>query len=309
MPDTARALWFPRAQEAELRAETLPPTPPGQTRIRALFGGISRGTEAMVFSGRVPPSEYDRMRGPNQGGSFPFPVKYGYATVGLAGDIPVFCLHPHQTQFDAPEAYPLPPGLPPERAILAANMETALNIVWDAGIAPGDRVNIFGAGTVGLLTAWIAARIPGTDLRLTDPNPARATPARALNIPFGPPQPGSDIAINASASADALATAIDHAAPDSLIVEASWHSAPVTIPLGGAFHANRLRIAGSQVGNLPPTRRPRWTHTRRMQKALDLLLDPTLDALITGETAFDDLPARYGEILAAPDTICHRIRY
>ena len=109
--------------------------------MRALYSGISRGTEALVFLGRVPPSEWDRMRAPFQEGDFPGPVKYGYSSVGsvehgppaLAGRV-VFVLHPHQTRFVVPAAavHVLPDGVPPARAVLAANLETALNGVWDA---------------------------------------------------------------------------------------------------------------------------------------------------------------------------------
>ena len=45
--------------------------------------GVSSGTEALVLAGRVPESEFERMRGPAMGGAFPFPVKYGYAMVGV----------------------------------------------------------------------------------------------------------------------------------------------------------------------------------------------------------------------------------
>ena len=48
---------------------------------------------------------------------------------------------------------PVPDGVPALRAVLAANMETALNAVWDAAPGPADRIAVVGAGVVGALVA------------------------------------------------------------------------------------------------------------------------------------------------------------
>ncbi|MFB9953435.1 zinc-binding alcohol dehydrogenase [Rhizobium puerariae] len=316
------ALWFEDAGRCALRHERLPAGCDGEVLVRTLFSGISRGTEALVFNGRVPESEYGRMRAPHQVGQFPFPVKYGYAAVGLVEEglqslvgRTVFCLHPHQDCFHVPAsmAHPLPEVLPPARAILAANMETALNVVWDASIQPGDRVAVFGAGVVGLLAAYLASRIIGTDVAIADIEPERAGAARALGLCFVRPEKAPkdcDVLINASASSEALATALDHAGFEARIVEASWYGERhVEIPLGGAFHAKRLSIVSSQVATLPPGRRARWNAPRRMAKALELLADDRLDHLISGETAFRTIAVDYADIIGSPDTLCHRIRY
>src|SRR5918997_288478 len=88
-----------------------------------------------VFEGRVSLAESERMHAPFQEGQFPFPVKYGYSAVGIVEDGPanllgrlVFALHPHQNRFVVPaEALtPVPDAVPGRRAVLAANMETAL---------------------------------------------------------------------------------------------------------------------------------------------------------------------------------------
>ena len=313
---SARALWCIAPGQAAIR--------PGQTgdgvALRTLWSGISRGTERLVLSGQVPASERDRMRGPGMEGTFDFPVKYGYCNVAQVQDGPLagrmaFALFPHQTDFCLPETALtlLPDTLPAARAVLAANMETALNIVWDSGASAGDRVAVVGAGVVGLLVGYLLARFPGADVTLLDTNPARQRPAAALGLTCLPPdraQPGCDVVIQTSASEAGLALALDLAGQNATIVEASWFGArPVTLPLGGAFHSRRLRLISSQVGHLPPARLPRWTYARRMAKALDLLHDDRLDALICGETAFDDLPARYAAILNDPETLCHRVRY
>lgn len=314
-----QALWIVADGKAEVwdvdaRAEA------DDVEVETLFSGISRGTERLVWSGGVPESEYETMRAPFQVGDFGFPVKYGYAAVGevqtgnRAGEI-VFALHPHQTRFAVPSeaAVSVPGDVPPERAILAANMETALNIIWDAGVGAGDRVAIVGAGVVGALTGYLCARMPGTEVCLVDVDADRAVLARSLGCAFADPDKAegdADVVIHASATSDGLVTAISLAGMEATIVEASWFGVQrPQVPLGGAFHQRRLRIIGSQVGQVPPERRARWTYRRRLSKALELLADPVLDVLISGETPFDRIAQEYGAILGARDTLCHRIRY
>jgi len=312
----ATALWCTGSDAAELRDGEL-----GQgALVETLFSGISRGTEKLVFEGRVPLSEQTRMRGLAQEGDFSFPVKFGYCAVGkvLEGELSgrnVFALHPHQTHFRLPEDMlnPLPDDLPAERAILAANMETALNILWDSGASAGDRIAVVGVGVVGALVGYLAAQLPGTEVTLIDLNPARANLAKDLGCLFASTDQAPrecDVVIHTSASQGGVALALEIAGQEATIVEASWFgSSPVSLALGGAFHSRRLRIISSQVGNLPSNRVPRWNHQRRMAMALNLLLDPKLDALISGETAFEKLPEAYSSILNNPDTLCHRISY
>lgn len=320
--EAASALWFEAPESCRLRHERLGQPSVNEVLVRTLFSGISRGTEALIFRGLVPESEFARMRGPHMEGSFPFPVKYGYAAVGQIEVGPshlvgkeVFALFPHQDRFILPadQVTVLPDTLPARRAVLAANMETALNIVWDAGIQPGDRVAVFGAGVVGSLVAYLASRIVGTETFVVDLDTARQELAAALGltfIPAGSLEGEFDVLVNATAAAEALQEAITHAGMEAKIVEASWYGdRAVSIPLGGAFHSRRLSLVSSQVGGIPAARRARWTYARRMAKALELLLDPRLDRLISGETAFSELPDAYARILSSQDTLCHRIRY
>ena len=188
----ARAFWVTAPGRGEIRAEHLPAAGEGDAVVRALYSGISRGTESLVFRGQVPASEYQRMRAPFQGGEFPAPVKFGYSSVGvveagpagLAGQS-VFCLYPHQTRYVVPaEALQLlPPGVPPARAVLAANLETALNGLWDAGLAAGRPPGAWSAA------APSAASSPGwpggsraAASQLVDVAPARAATAAALGV-------------------------------------------------------------------------------------------------------------------------------
>ncbi len=318
---SATALWLDAQRKAVLRA-TPYTVPEDGVEVATLWSGISRGTERLVFEGRVPSGEHSRMRAPMQEGAFGFPVKYGYAAVGrvvagpaaLLGRV-IFALAPHQTRFgtDAAMVHPLPEGLSPARAVMAANMETALNVIWDAEAAPGDRIAVVGAGVVGALVGYLAARLPGAEVELIDLNPARAQIATALGCTFALPgdaTEGADVVIHASASAAGLATALRLAGREARVVEASWYGdGEVAAPLGGAFHSQRLSLVASHVGAIPAGRSPRWTHARRMGKALDLLCDPALDALLSGESDFDTLADDYAAILDDPGTLCHRIRY
>ncbi len=297
----ARALWYVKPGVAELRPETLAPPRPGEARVKTLFSAISRGTERLVAFGNVPASEWPRMRAPLQAGDFPFPVKYGYSATGEVTSGPqglvgrtVFCLHPHQDIFDAPESMlvEVPAGIPPRRATLAANMETALNAHWDAGTSAGDSVLVVGAGIVGLLTAYLAKRLAGPDVVITDIDNGRMALAGSLAspspIPTGRPA-DRRLVFHTSASAAGLQSAIDSAAFEGRIIEMSWYgAAPVTINLGGAFHAKRLQIVSSQVGHVAPAMRATVTPRERLRRALSLLDDPALDGLVADDIAFDD---------------------
>jgi threonine dehydrogenase-like Zn-dependent dehydrogenase len=263
------------------------------------------------------------MRAPFQSGEFPAPVKYGYSCVGRVVDGPdalrgrtVFVLYPHQTRFIVPGAavHVVPDGIPPGRAVLAANLETALNGVWDARPHVGDRIAVIGAGTVGCLAAWLASRIPGCDVELVDINPRRADVARAVGVRFADPAMAAreaDLVIHASGAPAGLELALQLAGLEATIVELSWFGdETVSLPLGGAFHARRLTITASQVGRVAPAQRPRWDTRRRMSLALALLQDPALDVLITGESAFESLPDVMARLTQSPgDELCHRVRY
>ena len=324
---TARQFRILSPGAAEIVPVGLPAAQAGEVLVRTRYSGISRGTEALVFNGQVPPSQYAAMRAPFQQGDYPGPVTCGYSSVGeveetaagasaaLAGRT-VFCLHPHQDLYRVPAAAvtPVPDGVPPARAVLAANMETAVNITWDARPGSGDRIVVIGAGVVGLLAAWLCRQAPAAEVTVVDVNPARETAASALGLAFAPePSPGADadVVIHASGQPDGLRAALESAGVEGTVVEASWYgmrAAP--LPLGEAFHSRRLTIRSSQVGRIPPDRAPRWTHARRLRLALELLRAEALDALITGESAFADLPAVLARLSRDPGAaLCHRISY
>jgi NADPH:quinone reductase-like Zn-dependent oxidoreductase len=318
-----KALWYVGCGRAELREETVAAPRDGEVLVRALFGAISRGTERLVHSGRVPASEYERMRSPRMGGAFPFPVKYGYAVVGRVEAGPaglrdriVFCLHPHQTLFTVPAeaALPVPDDVAPRRAVLAANMETALNGVWDGAPGPADRIAVVGGGLVGLLAAHLCAPLRGAEVTVVDIVPSRAEPARLIGVRFAAPGDAPldcDLIFHASGTAAGLTTALQLAGDEASIVELSWYgNGDIAVPLGESFHSRRLRLVSSQVGKVAPSHRPRWTNERRLAAALALLNDAVLDALIAPSLCFDELPAKLPSVFGAQSgAICQLIQY
>ncbi|MFI0472702.1 zinc-binding alcohol dehydrogenase [Halomonas sp. HMF6819] len=323
LTETASALWITRPQAAEIQPETLEAPLDDQVQVRALYSGVSRGTESLVFNARVPPSEYARMRAPFQVGDFPTPVKYGYCSIGVVEKGPetlrdktVFCLYPHQTRYVVPASavMPLPDGLPAQRAVLAANMETAINGVWDANVLPGERFCVVGAGVVGALVAYLCAQIPGTRVHLIDINPERQALAAALGVGFCTPDSAptdQDGVIHASGHGEGLRLGLSLLGSEGRLIEMSWFGEGDTaLTLGGAFHSQRLSIKASQVGQLPAALKPRWDYRRRLGLALELLKDERLDHLISGECTFDEFP-QVAPSLFGPQSqaLCHRITY
>lgn len=319
---SARALWVLGAFTAELRSERLPALAEGDVLVEAEYSGISRGTESLVFRGAVPEAVRDSMRCPHQVGDFPGPVKYGYCSVGrvsagaaeLVGKR-VFCLHPHQDRYVVParDVVPLPDSVPSARAVLAANMETAVNALWDADAGIGCRVCVIGAGAVGLLCASLLARVPGVELQVVDVSEQKRAVCAALGVPYAAPSAARgdcDIVIHASGSGAGLDTAVALAGFEATIIELSWYGdKPVSVGLGGRFHNQRLTIRSSQVGHVANARRSRWSYRRRMQLALELLADARFDHLLETPEPFESLPRVLAALATPSSTVTQVIRY
>ncbi|GAA4691861.1 zinc-binding alcohol dehydrogenase [Nocardioides conyzicola] len=323
MEFTAGAFWVREPGRGEIRSERLPEPGPDEVLVRTLHSGVSRGTEALVFRGGVPESQWEEMRAPFQDGRFPGPVKYGYLSVGRVERGPdplvgttVFCLHPHQTAYVVPAAavVAVPDGVPARRAVLAGTVETALNALWDLGPLPGDRITVVGAGMVGCSVARLLARIPEVEVTLADVDPSRAEVAALLGVGFALPADAAgdrDAVVHTSATAAGLQLCVDLLAADGTVLDLSWYGDQrVHLSLGGAFHSRRLGIRASQVGAVAAARRHRHTHADRLALALRLLDDPAFDALLTGDSAFAELPDLMPRLsdgrLAA---LCHTISY
>ncbi|MFD8819346.1 dehydrogenase [Streptomyces sp. NPDC059627] len=323
MNSSARAFWLRSPGHGELRDVTLAEPGEGEVLVRALYSGVSRGTETLVFRGGVPESQHAVMRAPFQEGDFPGPVKYGYLSVGVVEQGPVgligrtvFCLYPHQTHYVVPVSAVavVPERVPPARAVLAGTVETAVNALWDAAPLVGDRIAVIGGGMVGCSVAALLARFPGLRLQLVDADPARARTAEALGVDFAAPEDalgGCDLVVHASATEQGLTRALELLAPEGTVLDLSWYGdRRIALPLGEAFHSRRLTVRSSQVGTVSPAARAGRSYADRLALSLDLLADPALDALITGESAFEELPEvlprlASGEIPA----LCHRVRY
>ncbi|MFJ7240236.1 zinc-binding alcohol dehydrogenase [Streptomyces olivaceus] len=323
MTRRARAFWVEAPGEGAIREVELPVPGPDDVLVRALFTGVSRGTETLVFGGRVPENQYAAMRAPFQEGDFPGPVKYGYLGVGVVEEGPqrlvgrtVFCLHPHQTRYVVPAASvtPVPDAVPAGRAVLAGTVETAVNALWDAAPLLGDRVAVVGGGMIGCSVAALLARFPGVRVQLVDADPAREEVADALGVDFALPGDAHgdrDLVVHASATEQGLARSLELLRPEGTVLELSWYGdRRVALPLGEAFHSRRLTLRSSQVGTVSPARAATRTYADRLALALGLLAAPALDALVTGESAFGELPELMPRLASGEiPALCHRIRY
>jgi threonine dehydrogenase-like Zn-dependent dehydrogenase len=319
----ARAFWLAEPGVGEIRPVSLPGPGPDDVVVRTLYTGVSRGTETLVFRGGVPASQYGVMRAPFQDGDFPAPVKYGYLNVGVvehgAPELfgrTVFCLYPHQTRYVVPSnsVVVVPDDVPPQRAVLAGTVETAVNALWDAAPLVGDRIAVVGAGMVGCCVARLLSRFPGVRVTLVDVDTARVDIAAALGADFAKPADaagGNDLVVHTSATSAGLQHSLDLLALEGTVIDLSWYGdADVTLSLGGAFHSQRLGIRASQVGHVAPARRATRTMTDRLALALDLLRDPAFDALLSGTSRFDELPDVMPRLADGTlPALCHTISY
>lgn len=321
-----KALWFTSSRTAELQREEISPPGRGQVQIRATASAISGGTEMLVYRGEVPAGLPLDL--PTLEGSFGFPIKYGYATVGVVeesgpgvetptpGD-PVFVHHPHQQAFNVSADMPalLPSGLDPTLGTFAANVETALNIVHDTPLRLGETGIVFGQGVVGLLVTQLLG-MSGARVLAVDPIESR----RSLAHSFGADEAlelgedlrrevlehtggrGADFAVEVSGSGDALQDAIDCVADEGTVVVASWYGTKrIGLALGENFHRGRLKLRSSQVGRLNPESAPRWDHRRRMEAVMDLLPKLELEALISDRIPFENVPDAYKLLDESPE--------
>ncbi|MFE2261514.1 zinc-dependent alcohol dehydrogenase [Streptomyces griseosporeus] len=323
MNRTARAFWLSSPGRGEIRETALPGPAEGEAMVRTLYSGVSRGTETLVFRGGVPASQHAVMRAPFQEGDFPAPVKYGYLNVGVVEEGPddllgrtVFCLYPHQTRYAVPVSAltVVPERVPAGRAVLAGTVETAVNALWDAPPLVGDRIAVVGGGMIGCSVAALAARFPGVRVQLVDPDPARAKTAEALGVDFAAPKDARgdcDLVVHASATEAGLARSLELLRTEGTVLELSWYGdRRVSVPLGEAFHSRRLTVRGSQVGTVSPARSGTRSYGDRLALALDLLADPVFDALVTGESGFEELPEVLPRLASGElPALCHRIRY
>ena len=296
-----QALYFTGPLRVEVREELAPQPGPGEMLVKSLVSAISAGTELLFYRGQVPQElEQDETIASLQttGG---YPLKYGYACVGeviaqgaqLQGNWlgrRVFCFHPHETLFCASpaEVMAIPDGMPPERAVFLANMETALNFVLDGQALVGERVGVFGLGVVGLLTCAVLRAFPLDSLAAFDRYPLRREAALGLGVDwaldpqdesawweveqgFGAPT-GLDMAFEVSGAPGALDQAVERSGYAGRVVIGSWYGTKlVSLNLGGKFHRSRIHLVSSQVSSIAPGLTGRWDKARRFRLAWDQL--------------------------------------
>ena len=257
---------------------------------------------------------------PTFSGSFAFPLKYGYATVGEILDVgegvtrfspgdAVFVHHPHQEVFVVPESMPvrLPKEIDPVHSVFAANLETAVNIVHDTPLRLGETALVFGQGVVGLLVTQLL-KLSGARVLAVEPVERRRELARKLgaDVVFGPGEDlaervreasdgrSADVAVEASGAGAALQAAVDSVAVEGTVVVASWYGTkPVSLTLGENFHRGRVRLRSSQVGRMNPELLPRWDHARRMETVMSLLPRLRLEEIISHRMPFRKAPEAY----------------
>jgi threonine dehydrogenase-like Zn-dependent dehydrogenase len=316
-------LWLAEPGRGEIRTADVPDPGPDEVLVRSLHSGISRGTETLVFRGGVPESQWAEMRAPFQEGDFPAPVKYGYLNVGVVEQGPaelvgktVFSLYPHQTRFVVPASAvtPVPDGVPAARAVLAGTVETAVNALWDAAPLIGDRIAVVGGGMIGCSVAAVLAGFPGAKVQLVDADPSRAAVAAKLGVEFALPADATgdcDVVVHASATSAGLTRSLELLAAEATVIELSWYGdKQVSVPLGEFFHSRRLVVKSSQVGGIAPARRGRRTYADRLALSLELLADPRFDALITGQSDFDELPEVLPRLAdGSLPAMCHVVNY
>lgn len=317
----ASALWHLSAQQSVLQEVALKPNPQQNCLIRSLYSLISTGTEKLVSTGKVPNPLYDHMQVPYMEGSFAFPIKYGYSLVGRVEQGPsslvskvVHLLHPHQDfcYVQADDLFVVPDTIPPARATLASNLETALNAIWDSQVSMGDKVLVVGFGIIGSLIARLLQNIPAVQVEVQDTAPPRQQLVKQLGLTLADPDDQRyDMAFHTSGSSEGLQTCLDQVGFEGKVVELSWYGIqPINIRLGSTFHSERKQIISSQVSHLPPDRRARWDFKRRKRIVFDLLKDPAFDEHITQVIPFQQLPQLFDQIRKGNiSELCWGVKY
>lgn len=311
-----RELWFVAPGRVELREGAPPGTLlPGQIRARALYSGLSQGTELLLVKGEGPTPFDPSLDAP---GAPTYPRRYGYAWVGevvesrcdaLVTGSRVFALLPHGDEHvvEGAKVRALPSDLPAPRAVLAANLETAVNVVWDSGLGLGDDVVVLGGGVVGSLVGWLAKRAGAARVRVVEPSAARRAAALGLGMdeavpPEAPlPSAAADVVVEATGDPSCLARAIELTREEGTIVVASFYgSRAAEVPLGAGFHRRRLSLCASQVSRLPPSRSAAWSFDRRFALVANLLQNPELDGLLGAPVPFAEAADCYARLCHAP---------
>lgn len=320
-----RALYFSGPRQVECRAELPVPLLAGQVRVRTICSGISAGTELLIYRNEMPANMVADETLSALGGQLAYPLKYGYAAVGQVIELGrglehgwldqrVFAFNPHETEFvaNASDLLRVPDGLAPELAILLPNVETALNFVQDGRPIAGEDVAVVGQGVVGQLTTALLAQMPLNSLIALDRYALRREVSlhmgahRALDAMWAealaPHLAQADLCYELSGAPAALNTAIALTGFGGRVIIGSWYGTKTApIDLGGRFHRSRIQLISSQVSTLSAELQARWTKSRRIAFALNLLRQLPVSTLITHRIPFSQAATAYQLLDAHPE--------
>lgn len=306
----ANALWHTSSESSTILEQELPNSNHEMLLIKAYYSLVSMGTERLVASALMPVAIGDQMGVPYMEGSFSLPCKYGYSLTGRVLKGPaeykgkiVHLMHPHQDKawVNAFSVFSIPEDIPPLRAVLASQVETAINAIWDSRISPGDQVLVAGFGLVGAIITLLAVQIPGVKVSVLEKNEFRKAIAREMCFAVLDTQEDNDavfdVAIHTTGDEKAMQFCIDHIGNESQVTEVSFYGKKsVNLMLGETFHTQRKRIIASQVSQIPSHRLNRWNLQRRKNLVFDILKDKRFDLLVGKVIPFEQAPFFFNQI-------------
>jgi 2-desacetyl-2-hydroxyethyl bacteriochlorophyllide A dehydrogenase len=329
------SLYFTGPKSVEVRQETVPFLQSGQVLVRTLYSAISAGTELLIYRQQASSQQPLDMSIRSLSGSFQFPLKYGYSTVGRVVSAgpevnsvwigkTVFAFHPHESSFaaDVDDLIEIPNHISPLDAVFLPNMETAVNFVMDGQPVLGEKVMVFGQGIVGLLTTSVLSQFPLKTLITLDQFPLRRRISQQIGAQFSLDpnlkesfshiqsllqdeySTGADLVYEVSGNTEALNQAIDSTGFNGRIVIGSWYgSKPVNLRLDAGFHRSRIRLVSSQVSTIAPGFQGRWNKSRRFQTAWQMLGKIKPSQFISWSIPLSQAPEAYRILDENPDEV------
>ena len=315
-----KSLYFVGPGQVDIREEELGAPGAGEVLVRGLGSLISAGTEMLLYRGEMPEGMQSDEMLPALQGLLRYPLKYGYSMVGEVLEAGpevdaqwrgkrVFAFNPHESAFIASvdDLQTLPEGCETEDAAFLANMETAVNLMLEAGARLGERVVVIGQGVLGLLCTALLARHPLGALLTVEPVAGRRKLSEALGAEqslgaealeavrerLGPR--GADLVIELSGRPEALTEALELVGREGRVVVGSWYGTrQAALGLGGRFHREHIQLISSHVGTIPPGLRGRWDRARRFEQAWEMVAALRPGQLVTHRFGIEAAGEAYG---------------
>jgi len=327
-------LKFTNPYQVAIVEEPFPSPSAGEVLVRTIVSAISPGTELLIYRGEWPSGMPIDATIAALSGKFSYPVSYGYSAVGRVTEIGsevspewldrlVFAFNPHQSSFvaKAEALISVPDALLPEEAAFLPNMETAVSFLMDGHPLIGEKVVVLGQGVVGLLTTALLSRMQLGALVALDRYSLRREKslevgAHAVLEAGGPDtlkalkeslaldgqEASADLVYELSGNPSALQDAIAVTGFGGRIIVGSWYgSKRAELDLGGRFHRSRISILSSQVSNLAASLTDRWTKTRRLRLAMEMLQRVKPAGLITHRIPISRASEAYELVHQHPD--------